>query len=175
MKNPRKIVFYIAFLPAIIVNLIIFSLSIQPGGASTQVTGAISSTIANSLDIDPGTSEGTLHDIGGINIERINLFIRSMAHVIAFGGLGLMIILGCVCNHFSKIHCTVLTLIWGCSAAFIDEAIKLFVPGRHFAWIDAGKDVVGIVLALIGSWILLMIYNAFMHHRAKKANTTSAL
>ena len=166
--NKQRLFLY--FLPAILVTCNIFGLSLQPGGSSTQMTGALSNTLANALSIDGGTTEGTIHGIGGINIERINLLIRSLAHVIAFGGLGLMILLGCVLSKLGTRVCIYLTLLWGILVAFVDEGIKLFIPGRHFNLIDAGKDIVGILLALLGCWILQQLYLLYLKRRTPNSS-----
>lgn len=145
-----------------VVICILFGLSLQPGAASTETTGALSSSIADVFHIDPGTTEGTIHGIGGVNIERINLLIRSLAHIIAFGGLGLMLCLGCFLSQFATKSYILLTLGIGSLVALMDETIKLFIPGRHFNGIDAVKDVVGLVLALIFCFCLHLIYKRFM-------------
>ena len=143
-------------------SLIIFALSLQPGADSTATTGVLSNNIANILNIEQGTLEGTSHGIGGVNIESINLLIRSFAHVLEFGGLGLMIILGCALCKYSQKSTLVLTLIWGSMTALVDEIIKYFIPGRHFNAIDLGKDMIGIFLALLGCWILQLIYKTYI-------------
>lgn len=163
------------FIPALLVTLFIFSLSLQPGDASTQNTATLSQSLANSLGIGVGDSTASIDDpnaqgVGGTTIWKINLLIRSLARVIAFGGLGLMIVLGCALSRFRTKTYIYLTLGVGTLISFIDECIKLFVPGRHFSVLDIGKNAVGLVLALIGSYILYLLYQWYTSRRT--ANTS---
>lgn len=163
----KKLRLFINFIPALVVMSIIFGLSLQTGEASTETTGALSNSIAGALAIDPGasTDTSTPYDLGGEVIWQINLLIRSLAHVLAFGGLGLMMMLGCTLSKFNAKWHLGITLGLGSIIAFIDETIKYFIPGRHFSWIDMGKDIVGLILAVIGCWILSLLYNAYISRR----------
>ncbi|MGL4362794.1 MAG: VanZ family protein [Cellulosilyticaceae bacterium] len=159
--KPFRLVLH--FLPAFLVMCIIFSLSLQPGDVSTETTGTLSQSIADKLGLGNGDSDTTIDDpnasgIGGTTIWAINLLLRSLSRIIAFGGLGLMIILGCLLSKFQMRTHIYLTLGAGIIISFIDEVIKLFIPGRHFSLFDIGKNTIGLALALIGSYILYWLY-----------------
>lgn len=153
MKN-KKIVLY--FLPAIMVTLIIFALSsrdIETSNAqSGQVTEKVFSLFGNSDEV---SSEGSFK---GVGLDVLNLYIRALAHVIEFGGLGLMIILGCFLSKFTQERYVKLTLIWGGLAALVDETIQFFTPGRTCDILDITKDIIGILLSLVFAYIVKSIY-----------------
>lgn len=165
------------FLPAFCVAIIIFSLSFQPGEASTQVTGQLSSGLADLFEITSNETTEHLTDpnaevVGGLHIWRINLIIRSLAHFIMFGGLGLMLILGCACSRHRPTTYIAVTLGIGMSVAFVNELIKYFVPGRHFDWVDLGKDFVGLILSLVFAFFVRALVGR-MRQRSSQTSLSS--
>lgn len=68
--------------------------------------------------------------------------LRRAAHVFLFAVLGLFAGEG-----WGWIGVAV-AAVWG----LIDEATKVWIPGRHFSWIDVGLNLIGCVIGLL-VWI----------------------
>ncbi len=153
MKNKKLI---ICFIPAILVTMIIFGLSSRSIEVSNAQSGQITESVFSILGAEGGVATGG--NFKGIGLDIINQYVRALAHVIEFGGLGLMIILGCFLNKFTRKQYIKLTLIWGALAAFTDETIQFFTPGRTADMLDVTKDLIGIILALLLAQIIHSIY-----------------
>ncbi len=152
MKSKKAIIY---FLPAIIVTIIIFALSSRSIEASNAQSGLITESVFSLLGAEGGVATGG--SFKGIGLDIINQYIRALAHVIEFGGLGLMIILGCFLNKLAKEQYIKLTLTWGLVTAFADETIQFFTPGRTADILDITKDIIGILLALLVAHIIYLI------------------
>lgn len=150
----KKILLY--FIPALIVTLIIFTLSSRDIETSNAESGQVTQTIANLFG--SSSDEGADGEASIMPLDILNLYIRSLAHVIEFGGLGLMIILGCLLAKFSQRHLIIVTLTWGAVVALSDELIQYFTPGRTCDILDMTKDVIGIILALVFAYVVKKIY-----------------
>lgn len=153
MTKKKRILY---FLPAIIVTLIIFALSTRSIEASNAQSGQITESIFGIFGAQGGVQTGG--SFKGIGLDIINQYVRALAHVIEFGGLGLMIVLGCFLSGFTKKQYIRLTLIWGSLTAFTDETIQYFTPGRTADLLDIAKDLTGITLALLVAYILHLVY-----------------
>ena len=153
IKNKNKVLY---FLPAIIVTLIIFALSSRDIDASNSQSGQITEVVFNIF----GSSDeaGATGGFSGIDFGILNLYVRALAHVIEFGGLGLMIILGCFLNKLSSDKYLKITLIWGAAAALLDETIQYFTPGRTCDILDITKDMIGILLSLAFVYGIQLLY-----------------
>lgn len=150
----KKILLY--FIPALIVTLIIFTLSSRDIETSNAESGQVTQTIANLFG--SSSDEAADGQTPTMPLDILNLYIRSLAHVIEFGGLGLMIILGCLLAKLSQRHLIIVTLTWGAVVALSDELVQYFTPGRTCDILDMTKDVIGIVLALAFAYVVKKIY-----------------
>lgn len=161
MKN-KKLILY--FLPAVVVTLIIFYLSSRSIEASNAQSGAVTETVISFFgQVEVMNTDGALSSMrfNGTGLDYINLYIRALAHICAFGGLGLMIALGaCLCG-FSDKKRIKLTLSWGIIVAILDELLQAFIPGRTCSILDVGKDVIGILLSLLAVYILQVIWKNY--------------
>ena len=166
MKNKKKIIY---FTPAIIVTIIIFGLSSRSIEVSNSQSGLITDSVFSLFGAQGEVATGG--SFKGIGLDVINQYVRALAHVIEFGGLGLMIILGCFFNQFTQKQYIKLTLTWGILTAFTDETIQFFVPGRTADLLDIMKDITGIVLSLLTAYIIHQIYK----HLVIKQRQTRAL
>ena len=73
-------------------------------------------------------------------------FLRRSAHVFLFAVLAILVLFA-----FPEIDVKLrigMVAVWG----FIDEATKVWIPGRHFSWIDVGLNLIGCVIGLL-VWI----------------------
>ena len=153
MKN-KKLIAY--FIPAIIVTIIIFALSTRSIEASNAQSGLVTESVFSIFGAKGKVATGG--SFKGIGLDIINQYVRALAHVLEFGGLGLMIILGCFLNGFSKKHYIRLTLGWGLITAFVDETIQFFTPGRTADIFDIAKDLTGIISALLVAYLIQAVY-----------------
>lgn len=153
-KINKKVI--LNFVPAIIVTLIIFGLSTRSIDASNAQSAVVTDSFFGLFGAEGSFSTGGTFQ--GIGLDIINQYIRALAHVMEFGGLGLMIMLGCFLSKFPKKYYIRLTLIWGTLTAFTDETIQHFSPGRTCDIVDIGKDLTGIILSLIVVYIIHLIY-----------------
>lgn len=86
--------------------------------------------------------------------------VRRLGHVIEYFLLGLAVPLG-----IRKKRTAILTCIF---VSFADQVIKIYVPGRHFDWMDLGFDAIGYVIGLCGMWVLELIVFAKRKVSAKQ-------
>lgn len=169
MKS-KKVLLY--FLPALIVTCMIFALSSRNSTASNQQSAKVTRSILDlfhneasaELDtIDIDTEEGFNAFFSDESVGQFNLYIRMLAHMCEFGGLGLMILLGSKLCQFTQTYAFKLTLIWGLLVAILDECLQYFIPGRTASLLDVCKDMIGIlgaiVCVLLGSYLLQHLKN----------------
>lgn len=164
---------FLYFIPAILVTLIIFGLSSRDITVSNEQSGQVTERVMGLFgNIENSDIEnGSLQTFNGVGLDIINLYIRSLAHVLEFGGLGLMIILGCLCCGFTQKHYIKLTLLWGLSTAFLDEGIQYFTPGRTADMLDISKDIIGILLAIAFAFAIHFIYERIRSKKDSLANS----
>ena len=91
--------------------------------------------------------------------------LRKVAHFTEFCGLGLCLSWFWHMLRSRKWEIFLLTLFTGVSAAFIDEGIQFFVPGRGPGIKDVGIDTLGV---LLGIGIITLI--AYINQKKNKNN-----
>ena len=70
--------------------------------------------------------------------------LRCAAHVFLFAGLGLFAAEGWGWTGVA------VAVLW----SFVDEATKVWIPGRHFSWIDVGLNLIG---CMVGSLVRICV------------------
>ena len=78
------------------------------------------------------------------DINILNGRLRRLAHVVVYAVL--TVLLGTTLElggHSSWL--TAGAIVW----AWADEATKPLVQGRHFSWLDVGRNVLGIVIGMV--------------------------
>lgn len=160
----RKCKILLYFLPALLLTSAIFWFSSKDIETSNAQSGQITEKVAVML----GSNE---EDIGAnstplMPLDILNLYVRSMAHVMEFGALGLLIILGCMGAKFSVKRLFHTTWIWGVTTAFSDEIIQYFTPGRTCDIGDITKDIIGLFLALLFSYLLAKVYQVYKQRKS---------
>ena len=176
--NYKRIILY--FLPAILVTCIIFFLSSRDSTASNVQSGEVTQSLLNILgskenssNIDLATTEGFHTFYANEAVGILNQFIRSLAHISEFGGLGLMILLGSHLLKLSRRSAYKLTLVWGTLVAVCDEILQYFVPGRTCSMMDIFKDVFGICAAILCVHIGCKMYSHYQLHKTLSLKKTS--
>lgn len=90
-----------------------------------------------------------------MDVGTVHMMIRRDAHFIVFF-IESLLFLTAVYNVWGKLWRSVGTATVLCvSLAYIDEAHKVLIPGRHCQWNEAGMNAIG---ALLGIGIFLIIY-----------------
>lgn len=160
----RKCKILLYFLPALLLTSAIFWFSSKDIETSNAQSGQVTEKVAVMLGSNESDIEANNTPLMPLDI--LNLYVRSLAHVLEFGVLGLLIILGCMGAKFSAKQLFHTTWIWGVSTAFTDEIIQYFTPGRTCDIGDITKDIIGVFLALLFSYILIKIYQAYKQRKS---------
>ena len=78
------------------------------------------------------------------DINILNGRLRRLAHVVVYAVLTVLLAITLKLGGYSP-WLTAGTIVW----AWADEATKLLVQGRHFSWLDVGRNVLGIALGMV--------------------------
>lgn len=145
---------WLAWIPAILVMIIIFSFSSENGSESSGLSGSLTKTVVeaviNTVDLKV-TREEEEHII-----ENIHTPIRKLGHLSEYALLGLATAFAFTCAHRLKGRRLYLISLCLCTLyASTDEIHQLFIPGRSGMVTDVGIDAFG---ALIGIGIFSCIY-----------------
>lgn len=78
------------------------------------------------------------------DINILNGRLRRMAHVVVYAVLAVLLGITLELSGHSP-WLTAGAIVW----AWADEATKPLVQGRHFSWLDVGRNVLGIVIGMV--------------------------
>lgn len=78
------------------------------------------------------------------DINILNGRLRRLAHVVVYAVLTVLLAITLKLGGYS-LWLTAGTIVWG----WADEASKPLVQGRHFSWLDVGRNVLGIALGMV--------------------------
>lgn len=144
--------FYIYFSLSILLMLLIFLFSQQPGETSYQISGAVTEAASTITGISKAASAKK-----GFSLEY---FVRKFAHVFLYAGLGAAVFLvvkqRILLNTkrlrpvFSLFVGNVICACYAC----LDEFHQYFIPGRNGLLSDVRFDAVGFVPASIAVMLL---------------------
>ena len=145
IKDKKKLA---AFL--IVLNLaFIWGNSLMNGTDSGNMSGGIMDWINSFLGLGP---EGA---------EILHLLIRKAAHFTEFACLGALLTWYCRLN--GEKFPIALPALLGMAAGLVDETIQLFTPDRGPSltdvWIDTSGAVAGIMLLLLGQYLIKKKHN----------------
>lgn len=153
MKKGRKIYILISWILVLICMGIIFSLSAQIAEDSQDLSDSFISSLFKFL-----------------GIELKSGFVRTMAHMLEFMGLSLLI--------FNAVYSTwnikltpVIAFIGTSFYAITDEIHQIFVPGRAFQISDILVDSTGALIGVTASFIILKIVLSIKKRGNKNGNT----
>ncbi len=79
-------------------------------------------------------------------IEIVNMWLRKIAHVFVFFVLTILVIVTMKVNQNAYY---IYAIIFICLWAFVDEATKLKIQGRHFSLFDVGLNLIGVIMGLL--------------------------
>ena len=78
------------------------------------------------------------------DINFLNGRLRRLAPVVVYAVLTVLLAITLKLGGYS-LWLTAGTIVWG----WADEATKPLVQGRHFSWLDVGRNVLGIALGMV--------------------------
>lgn len=123
---------------------LIFSFSLQPADASSQVSSGLLRTLLETF------LPGLVERLSVAQLEMLELFVRKCAHFTEFAILGVFSAL--TVAEFSLRRQDWCALFFSVLVACIDESIQIFSDGRAAKLADVLLDSVG---ALVGVWVVL--------------------
>lgn len=129
--------FYIFLIFTILWFLFMTYLSHQDG----EHTGKASRELAEKL---------SALDFLDSDINILNGRLRRLAHVVVYAVLTVLLAITLKLGGHS-VWLTAGIIVW----AWVDEATKPLVQGRHFSWFDVGLNVLGIVIGMVTLLLIL--------------------
>ena len=141
-----------------IITALWFILSVflsHQGGEETYSTSMVPAEWLSSLLEKLGAYEdGSI--LGFADLEFINTLLRRSAHIIIFLVLAALLCTSIlILRRFRKSPVPVWSGFAFCLLyAWADEATKIWISGRHFAWEDVGLNVIG---CCIGGLVFLLV------------------
>ncbi len=146
-----------ACIPVVVMIVLIYRFSLQPGEVTTVTSGTVAEKIYQALD----------HGKNPLDYHQKSLFngaVRVMAHMTEFAVLSVLIGLAATANgirgHLRSLY------MFGCSVpvAISDEILQYFIPGRECDLVDLGKDLFGAGLMAV----LFLVFGATKTWKVKK-------
>ena len=121
-------------------------LSHQNGSDTYRTSIGIAEKIYTLLEKLGAFEEGALFSgYASDGLEFVNQLLRRCAHVVIFLVMAILI---CMSLYFLAAYTRIRIPVWAgfvfCVVwSWIDEATKIAVQGRHFAWLDVGLNIAG--------------------------------
>ncbi len=127
-----------AFIPVVIVAVIILLLTLQSAEGTVGLSEGFRNWLVSVCDrFGWDTFRGWIDS---------PVAIRRLGHVIEFFLLGLAAAISARKKKFALLLCMCISVA--------DQVIKIYVPGRHFDWVDLGFDAMGYVIGSSMVWIV---------------------
>ena len=153
MKKGRKIYMLISWILVLICMGIIFSLSAQIAEESQDLSDSF---IRNLFEF--------------LGIELKSDFVRTIAHMLEFMGLSLLIF-NAVYSTWNLKLTPIISFVGTSLYAITDEIHQIFVPGRAFQTSDILVDSIGALIGVIVSFVILKIILSIKKRGNKNGNT----
>ena len=153
MKKGRKIYMLISWILVLICMGIIFSLSAQIAEESQDLSDSF---IRNLFEF--------------LGIELKSDFVRTIAHMLEFMGLSLLIF-NAVYSTWNLKLTPIIAFVGTSLYAITDEIHQIFVPGRAFQISDVLVDSIGALIGVIVSFVILKIILSIKKRGNKNGNT----
>ena len=88
------------------------------------------------------------------DINILNGRLRRLAHVVVYAVLTVLLAITLKLGSYS-LWLTAGAIVW----AWADEATKPLVQGRHFSWLDVGRNVLGIAIGMVIHFLSLRYFS----------------
>lgn len=150
-KQRKKERPFLAWLPAIVMAVVIFCFSAQPADQSTETSDFVSRALFRLLS-GLGMVEGGLEQNREF-LEMMSFPVRKCAHITEYAVFHLTILYGLYQwgrrNGRWLAEAFLMVFLYACS----DEFHQLFVPGRSGAFTDVLIDCIGVSVVTAGLWM----------------------
>lgn len=153
---------YLAWLPAIVVMVVILVLSSQNGNDSKEASSSVAMIVADKtrLEVD-------FNDIWTVEgFDAFNHWIRNFAHMVEYALFSLCVAFAVSINGFRGKMRFIYTSIICFTLSVVDEFYQIFVPERYGDLIDVVFDCV----SAVGMAILVYLLGGIIDKFRKKKN-----
>ncbi|HOO80325.1 MAG TPA: VanZ family protein [Lachnospiraceae bacterium] len=140
----------IAWIPALIMILVIFVLSSQTGVASKESSQYLTLQLVNS--VKSGVDYTAIAQAEAL--EALDTLVRMLAHMAEYALLSLFIGLAVTVNGVRKKLRLFYMSLLGVLVALADEFFQIFIPGRYGDLLDALFDSFGVIATAILFYII---------------------
>lgn len=155
---------WLAWIPAILVMIMIFSFSSENGSESSGLSGSLTKSVIETV-IGIANLEVTVAQEEHM-IENIHTPVRKLGHLSEYALLGITIALALTLSHHLKGKRLYLISLCLCILyASSDEIHQLFIPGRSGMVTDVGIDAIG---ALAGICIFTLVFKKITIDKTQK-------
>lgn len=158
MKTSRFLLVSRLVLGILILSLVTFIFSLSFADADTSASD--SSRVLDFLN-------GILKAFG-TDFRLSHNFVRTLAHFLEFGLLGLLSLLFMLTFKLTSLIRVLWTLIFTLSVASTDETIQLFSDGRAFQLTDILVDMTGVITAILGLLLFIKLLKSLKIKKLKE-------
>ena len=158
MKTSRFLLVSRLLLGILILSLVTFIFSLSFADADTSASD--SSRVLDFLN-------GILRAFG-TDFRLSHNFVRTLAHFLEFGLLGLLSLLFMFTFKLTSSIRVLWTLIFALSVASADETIQLFSDGRAFQLTDILVDMTGVITAILGLLLFMKLFKSLKMKKLKE-------
>ena len=144
MKKEKKKSFYIWLMLTVAWFCLITFLSHQDEFHSTSFSLSLVDSTVSIRELF-----GEKMDITGDERWSMNLLLRKVAHLGAFGGLSFLLVMTLHVGEYRLLPGVVFCVLW----SFMDELIKPLSPGRHADGPDMILNLIGTALGIL-TWMV---------------------
>lgn len=159
-KTKGKVYEYLAWLPAIVVVVMIFVLSSQNGSDSKEASSSVAVVVAEKTRL--GVDFDDIWKTEGF--DAFNQWIRTLAHMAEYGIFSLCVAFAVTVNGFRGKMRFIYTGILSISLSVLDEFYQIFVPDRYGDLIDVFFDSLSAMLVAL----LIYVTGAVFSRKKKK-------
>lgn len=152
-----KILRWCAFIPAILMMMIIFSYSAEGGEESSSLSLRVSEKIIRTVDHITGNSMSE-EDISTWT-DNIHFYVRKAAHMTEYAILVCLIYIGFCVNYMSRMRFLGISYVITVIYASTDELHQRFVGGRSGNIKDVCIDASGALIACAIIYLIHKIHN----------------
>jgi len=148
MNISAKIIFIrlFCFLPALLLMILIFSLSAEPAYESSQTSSGVIKFFFDSFYPD---FESISPEIQTNMIENMQFFARKTAHFLIYTALGFCVLFAFLPYNMKTSIKTVVSIMIAFLYAVSDEVHQYFIPGRACQLRDVIIDFAGIIFGIL--------------------------
>lgn len=153
--NKKRANINISLILSILWNLLLTVLSLQTGTETTGLSLSLTEWLHRWL-------------IPWCPVPTLHLTLRTMAHFFLFLINGSLLYHTFISLFPSKTNLPFYTFIACIPLSFLNELIKIGIPGRHCQWDEALLNLLGALVGILLAWF---VYKRFIHHAKKHSDS----